>query len=123
MAKEPKKLSALDRAIQQAMGEGRSVGSEDDPARERWPNLWEWLARIYVGEDRMMQPGSISIMLGPEGAIATVSNRDLQMRVPVATPHLGDVFDALEKELAKERPNIQSWGKTEPRLRKRKSGN
>jgi len=123
VAKSEKKLSALDRAIQQAMGDGRKVGRDDDTARERWPNLWEWLSRIYIGDDRMMQPASLSIVLGPEGTIASVSNRDLQTRVVVSTPFLADALDALEAELSKDTPNIQSWGKTEPKLRKRKSGN
>lgn len=121
---QPKRrLSALDRAIEQAMGSGRKVGREDDPAQQSHPNLWEWLSRIYIGEDRMMQPASLTVQLGPEGVLVRISSRDLQSSVSVSCPYLKDILDAIESELSRDNPNIQSWGKSEPKLRKRKSGN
>jgi|KBSMisStaDraftv2_1062788.scaffolds.fasta_scaffold30179_2 hypothetical protein len=119
--KRDKPLSSLDRVILQAMGEGKTVGNPDDPAREKWPQLWEWLSRIYVGVDKIKQPANIFIALGPGGVVARLSDRDLSYSVAVGTANLVDVFDALEVELAKPQSNSGSWGKKDPNIRKRKS--
>lgn len=117
---ERPKLSALDRAVQQAIGDGRVVGREDDPARDQLPNLWDWLTRTDGGRDHVMQPADIRLQLGPEGCLATVTHRDLRVSVSIACPFIGDALKALEAALASPNPPIRAWGKDDPRLRKRR---
>lgn len=120
MGKPEKKLSALDRAILTALGDGRKVGLEDDPARTLYPTVWDWLTRTGDGGEHVMQPGQISIQLGPEGVFATITMRDVGVSLSVACTALGDVLQALETSLSSSNPPIRYWGKTEPRLRKRR---
>jgi hypothetical protein len=121
MAKEKAKLSALDRAIQTALGQGRKVGLEEDPAREAYPTVWDWLTRTGDGGDHIFQPATISIQLGPEGVLATITHRDLGYSCSIACPGLADVLLALESALSGPNPPIRNWGKTEPHLRKRRA--
>jgi len=124
MAREkPEKVSPLDRAIQQAMGEGRVVGDPDDPAKDRWPELWRWLTTIYVGRDDMKQPPSISIRAAPGGVVISLTDRDLGITVDAATAHLEDALDALEASLNSATPSMRAWSNKEPTLRKRKHRN
>jgi|SRR5579864_6488 len=117
-----KPLSALDRAIQSAMGTGRKLGREDDPAAVKFPALWDWLSRVYIGTDRLRQPATISVALGPEGCLVTITDRDLGVSCSAACPHLEGVLEALEKALTADVPAVRSWGKKEPKLRKRQQG-
>jgi hypothetical protein len=119
MAKE-KRVSSLDKVILQAMGEGKTVGSQDDPAREKWPELWEWLSRIYVGHDKIKQPATLFITLGPGGVMARLNDRDLSYSVGASCQNLVDVFDAIEAQLNTANSNVGSWGKKDPNVRKRK---
>lgn len=120
---EPVRLSALDRALQKALGEGLVFGLPSDPARTQFPALWDWLSRAYVGRDSLKQPATLTIRLGPEGVIASLTDRDLSASLDVGCAHLGDVFSHLEQTLQGPNPPIRNWGKKEPKLRKRKSGN
>jgi len=117
--KDDKYASALDKAILSAMGQGRSVGREDDPAKDEYPILWDWMSRIYIGIDRVRTPATIMIRLGPEGVLVSMTDRDLGYTVDTVCNHLGEVLQSIEAELHKAVPNIKSWGKKEPRLRKR----
>jgi len=117
------RLSALDRAVLQAMGEGRSVGREDDPAREKYPQLWDWMSRCYQGKDYLRTPSTLSVSLGPEGVLVSVTDRDLCVTVTMATPFLEEIFRAMEIALASDNPPMKFWGKSEPHLRKRKPRN
>lgn len=120
MAKEKEQhVSALQRAVETAMGQGRTLGSEDDPAIEAYPALWLWLSQVYIGMDRLRSPSTITVNLGPQGVLASVSDRDLCVACGATCKHLDDVFKALEAALTSEVPPIRSWGKKEPRLRKR----
>lgn len=113
------RVSALDRAVQTAMGEGREVGRDDDPARDVFPQLWDWLSRIYVGTNHVRQPATLTITLGPEGVLINLTDRDLGVSCGAVCPHLQDAFAAMESALTADVPAIRSWGKKEPRLRKR----
>lgn len=119
MAKEKEKLSALDRLIAQAVGEGRVLGADDDPAMEKWPTVWEWLSRIYIGQDNVRTPSPITIRLVPEGVQVSIVDKDLQSAVEVVFRHLGECFDRLEKEMSRPDCPIKSWGRKEPKLRRR----
>ncbi len=118
-----KRPSALDRAVQSAMGEGRTVGAEDDPAAQRYPILWDWLSRIYIGIGHVRQPATVTLALGPSGVLVSVSDRDLGVSCGATCLHLDDALAALEAALAADVPPIRSWGKKEPKLRKRNTGN
>lgn len=120
MAKEKARISALDRAIQQAMGDNRVFGLPDDPAREKYPEIWSWLTKVETEDGHLMQPASISIVLGPEGCIVSLTHRDLTMSASVSTPHLQDALDAMETALASPHPPLRFWGKNLPTLRKKK---
>jgi len=118
--KEPTKVSPLDRAIQQAMGEGRIVGNPDDPAQTRWPELWRWMTTIYLGRDEMKQPATLSVKAAPGGVVISLTDRDLGVTVDAATANLEDALDALEASLNSDTPSMRAWTNKEPTLRKRK---
>ncbi len=120
MAKD-KKISSLDRVIQVAMGSDRPVGATDDPLRESHPNLWEWLSTTTVGTGFLKQPASLTVQLGPEGVLIRITDRDLAVSVDVGCRHLGDTFNALEAVLGNPTIPVRSWGKKEPKLRKRQN--
>jgi hypothetical protein len=119
MGSEPQ-LSHLDRLVQQAMGADRKLGSEDDPARKKFPALWEWLSRIYVGRDNIKQPAVLSIRLGPQGVLVTLTDRDLSVSFDMSCAHLQDTFAAMEAAIVAPNPPMRNWGKREPSVRKRK---
>lgn len=114
------KPSALDRAIQQAIGQDRSLGRDDDPARKKYPTLWDWLSRLYVGRDHVKTPATLTVRLGPEGVIVTLTDRDLSCSFDVACNHLQDALAAIEAALSGPSPPMRSWGRKEPQLRKRR---
>lgn len=119
MAKD-KRVTSLDKAVLQAMGDGRSVGRPDDPAQTTWPELWSWLSTIYIGKDNMKQPATLSVQLGPDGVLVKLVDRDLCCSVNVSCSHLQNVFDELEKVLTSATLPVTTWGKREPQLRKRR---
>lgn len=104
----------------QALGDGRVVGLEDDPAKESYPELWKWLTRTDGGKDHIMQPAVITLQLGPEGALVSLTHRDLHVSCAVACPHLGGALAALEEALASPNPPLKFWGKDMPVLRRRR---
>lgn len=115
-----RKLSALDRAVLAAIGDGRKVGREDDPAAKLYPDLWEWMTKTEGGKDYIMQPAVVQIQLGPEGVLVTLTHRDLRVSCGVACLHLADVFQTLQAALTCENPPLRAWGKDEPHLKKRR---
>jgi len=123
MASEDKRPTVLQRAIEQAIGHEQSFGREDDPAAKKWPLLWQWLTTWEVGKNNVKTPPTITVRLGPDGVLASVNDRDLGKALDATCPHLGEVFQALEKMMASENPTIRNIGKGEPKIRKRKTGN
>lgn len=117
---KPERVSPLDRAIEQAMGEGREVGNPDDPAIVRWPQLWRWMTTIYVGRDNLKTPATLTVKAAPGCITVTLTDRDLGVSVDAASATLEGVFDALEAALTSDTPQIRSWSNKEPTLRKRR---
>lgn len=115
-----RKLSSLDRAVAQALGEGKVIGRADDPAREKFPELWEWLSRVYIGKDRLKSPATLSISLGPEGVLIRLNDRDLATGCAAGAPFLEEAFAALESAMTGPHSNWTFWGKKEPQLKKRR---
>jgi len=116
-----RKLSALDRLVLQAMGDDRTFGLADDPAKETLPELWACLSTIYIGRDSIKQPAVLSCQLVPGGVQMRITDRDLKMGLGVIVPHLDQCLPSLEAVLASDNPPWVSWGKGEPELRKRKT--
>src|SRR5436190_2369914 len=94
-----KSVSSLDRIILQAMGENRSVGRSDDPAKESYPQLWDWMSRIYVGRDRIKKPATLTLTLEPDGIVAKLVDRDMCVSVQVSCAHMANIFDQIENAL------------------------
>lgn len=127
MARQPdqgpdkRRPTALDRVLEAALGEQRPVGCTDDPAREKYPRLWEWLTlNTDPKGEYLISPATVSVQLGPEGVLATVTLRDLKYSCAAATHNLDDIFAALESALSSDNPPIRTWGKDEPNLRKKR---
>lgn len=116
-----RRLSAFDRVLMQALGDGRKIGLDTDPAREKYPNLWRWLTQTEGGQDHILQPAVVSVQLGPEGTLVSMTHRDFKVTCSVACPHLEGCFDALESALSQANPPLRVWGKDpQVRLKKRK---
>lgn len=118
-----KNLSALDRLIEQAMGDNRSFGLEDDPAKDLYPQLWRCMSTVYVGRDNIKQPATLGVSLVPGGVAMRLTDRDIKHSLEVIVPHLEASLAALETVLCSANPPWKAWGKGEPELRKRKHRN
>lgn len=114
-----RRLSRLDRLIAQAIGADRTIGREDDPARTQYPELWRWLATIYVGRDRVKQPATLTLRLGPDGVLVTLTDRDLGCSLDAVAEHLDGALGAVEAALTSPTCPLRIWGKKEPNVRKR----
>lgn len=120
MAKNREPMTGFQKAIEQALGEGRTFGAEGDPAREKYPRLWEWMTTAYLKGGYTKQPAILTVALGPEGVLVSLTDRDLCVRVETCCQSLLDALEAMEKVLCQDNPPIKNWGKREPHLRKRK---
>jgi len=120
MADKERKPSALERALDAVIGAGMKIGLDSDPARKKYPQLWQWLTMTGEGTEFLMQPAGISINLGPEGVFLSLTHRDMGVTCTISCTHLDDAFAALEAALSSPNPPIRTWGKTEPSLRKRR---
>lgn len=120
--KSDRSLSALDRLVLQAMGQGRSLGLIDDPARTDYPELWRWLSQIYWGEaqDRVVQPATLTVRLGPEGVLVSIYHRDLGASCDAACLHLADILPAIEAALTAHPSPVKVVARKEPTTRRRK---
>jgi len=119
MGKE-KHMTAFDRLIQETIANDRHVGHPEDPARERWPTLWDYLTRTDCGKDHVMKPGRLSVSLCPAGVSVGLILGDLGYTLSVVVPHLSDVLDSLESVLSGPNPPWQQMSRGEPKVRKRK---
>jgi hypothetical protein len=120
MAKTDKPLSAFERAVLGAVGDNRPLGCPDDPAASTLPLLWQFLSTTQVGKDRVKQPATLTLRLGPGGVLVTLNDRDLALSIDCSCQHLEAAFMALESALASGNPIIRTHGKREPQLRKRR---
>jgi len=114
-------LSPLERMVQQAMGEAQDLGAEDDPAKEAYPALWEFMSRTQVGKDSLRTPCRLSVALVVGGVVATITDVDMKRSLSVAVNHLDSALAALDKLAADPKAPWRPWGKGEPTLRKRRA--
>jgi len=121
--KEPVRVSSFQRALEQAMGEGREVGNPDDPSNERFPALVQWLTTIYVNRDEMKQPATLTIKATPGGYIVSVNDRDLAIGVDAFINDLSTCLEAIESALNDPNASTRAYANKEPILRKRKRRN
>jgi hypothetical protein len=122
MAKQERKLSAFEKAVSQAIGDGRTLGNQEDPARERYPQLWGWLTSVYVGRDSIKNPAYLNLRMGVDGVLVSLIDRDLCTTVEISCASLEEALPALEAALANGHAPLKSWGRKEPHLRKRRGG-
>lgn len=116
-----KRVSFLDRAIQSAIGDNRVLGREDDPAREKYPELWRWMTQTDCPGNRVKQPATLMVRVGPEGILVSLNDRDLGYAVDVCCPHLTMILESLERALTSDNLAIRNNPKRDPNLRKRKN--
>lgn len=121
MAKDrpDRKLSVVERLMSKTMGDGRTLGREGDPAAEKYPELWEFMTRWAVSAKEMKTPAQITFRAGPDGFIASFSDRDMGLGVDVAVPNLDDAWALIEAALCSPTTVWKNWGKKEPKFRKR----
>lgn len=119
MGRNEKKPSALERAVQAAVGDGKIFGLSEDPASQAFPTLWEWLSTAYLKGGYVKQPAVVMVRLGPEGVLVTLTDRELGVSLDAACAHLDGAYAALEAALTAATPALKTWGKREPMLRKR----
>ncbi len=122
MGRSERQLSALEKAVAQAIGDSRALGNPSDPAIAKYPQLWAWLSTVYVGRDCIKSPAYLTIRLGVDGVVISLVDRDLCTTVEVSAGCLEDALPAIETALCSTNPPLKSWGRKEPRLRKRRPG-
>jgi len=115
-----KPLTPLDRLIQGVQAEGRELGRHDDPARDKYPALWQWLTQSEAGRDYVKTPAKLTIVAGPEGFLASITDADLAVSMDCPSATMEGIYGALEASLTGGAPAIRSWGKKTASLRKRK---
>jgi len=123
MGKEKKELTPLERLLQQAIGNGVSLGNASDPARGKWPNVWEWLSTVDAGDDFLKEPCSIRIALVPGGVQGALTDPSLGCTVDATSETLEGLFEGLERNLQSAHPTIRTWRKGDLQLRKKPKKN
>jgi len=119
MAKE-KQVSAFDKLIMETIANERTVGKEDDPAKQAMPTLWDYLTRTDCGKDHVMKPGRLTLSLCPAGVSVTLFLGDLGYSMSIVVPYLNDVLSTLESVLSGPNPPFQQISRGDPKVRKRK---
>jgi len=117
--KKDRKVSILDRLVQEAIGEGHQLGHPDDPAQQLYPELWRWMAQTSAGKAHTMEPGRLTLSLVPGGVLATVNHRGLNMAVETTALYLDDVLRQMEAVLASANPPIKHSSRGQEKIRKK----
>lgn len=112
-------MNALDRLVQQALGDNHTFGLATDPAAMSWPLLWRWLTSTDAGPEHLMDPAKLSIRAMPTGFVVGLSSEGLAVSLDATCEHLADTFQALEDALKSPHPAFRSWQGKKPALRKR----
>jgi hypothetical protein len=79
-------------------------GLSQDPARLRYPNLWEHLTVHVCDSGRNKQVGTLSITATPTGFTTTLRDMTLSVSLTSESETLDDVLRDLEALLASARP-------------------
>lgn len=114
-----KELTPLQRLIQQATGNGHSLGNPDDTLARECPKLWEWLSTLEAGEDHLKEPATLKIQLVPGGAQVTLTDPTLGYSLDASASEILPLFQALEVQLNSSNPAIRRWLKGEIILKKK----
>ena len=120
MAKADKVLSLFERATQIAIGQNMKFGAEDDPLREPFPELWEWLTRTELGGGKVKAPARVTIQLTPGGVAVALMDAGLACSMDVACQYTTDWAEALSIALKSPNPPMRFWDGKEPRVRNRR---
>lgn len=95
------------------------MGAADDPLAVAAPDLWEFLSRTDAGEGLVKDPATLKIKLTPGGAMATLTDDCYGISIDAAAQYVGGLLDALEEALTRPNATIRSWGKADPKVRKK----
>lgn len=100
----PGGLSAIERLEEQLLASTEPYGLVQDPARRRWPNLWEHLTVHTTSTGRSKQVCTLSILAVPTGFQATLRDMTYSATLTVECEALEGVYAALEAEITSPRP-------------------
>lgn len=121
MAKEKQTVTAIDKLIQKAMANDEDIGNPDDGSLGTWPMVLSWLCKVDCGKGMVKEPAKLSIKAVPGGYVGTLSDNTLKVAIDAFAQDLAGVFDALESALSQAVPNIRTFGRGEPMLKKRRN--
>jgi hypothetical protein len=79
-------------------------GLSQDPARKRYPNLWEHLTVHQCESGRSKQVATLSIVATPTGFTTTLRDMTLSVSLTSESESLDDCLPALERLLDSPRP-------------------
>jgi hypothetical protein len=120
MPRKEKKLGFLDRMIMIAQGENLPLGCKDDPAQEQFPELWRCLTETDAGKENVKEPGTLTIRMGPDGALVSLNDRSLNFTADASCKRLGDVFEAIESALNGESGQLRTNNRRAIKVRPKK---
>lgn len=100
----PGGLTAIERLEEQLLASTEPYGLVQDPARRRWPNLWEHLTVHTTSTGRSKQVCTLSILAVPTGFQATLRDMTYSATLTVECESLEGVYAALEAEITSPRP-------------------
>lgn len=115
-----KPMTVLERVIAQGVSGIKEYGDSFDPARHDFPLLWKAITSTEAGPDHTKEPGKIAIKCTPGGIFVSLSDDCFGFSIDAPCEHLGEAFEALEKELNKSQPAIRYWPNHEPKARKKR---
>lgn len=118
--KKDKPLSTLDRLILGTIADDIPLGHEDDQAATLYPTLWEWLTRTTAGRDHVMMPATVGIAAVAGGFNVTINHRGLNQSFAVVTPNLDQWAAVAEAYLTGPSPIFRSFGRGQPKVKKRR---
>lgn len=81
------------------LADERNLGGSDDPARQRFPAVWQALTQRIGSTGRTKQPCSIKIEATSTGFRAVVTDLTLSIGLPVEFDRLESFLGAVEKAL------------------------
>jgi len=114
-----RKLTLFERAQAEALGKSIPLGRQDDPAKEKWPEMWKWLTETDVEGNRMKEPATLIIRVTPEGISATLNDRAFGWAFDANSDFLESIFTEMEKSCNDPTKARKSHNR-DPKVRKRK---
>lgn len=96
MARQIKPATVIDRLIKARLDGADGALPDDETSMKQLPTLWDLLTRREAGDDKLMQPGSVTIRLGLGEWIVSVSSPALEVAGDCVVPTLAQALVAVE---------------------------